>query len=80
MYKNLLNDRQENFDSYKSEACLRMMKLSSIYEKADGSGRKTNKLKDWFLARHEQMSHLTLSGNNIRTDKKIRLFFAHGFW
>lgn len=62
MYKNLLNDRQENFDKYQSEARSRMVKLAAIYEKADGSGRKTHKLKEWFLARDEQMSHLSLSG------------------
>jgi hypothetical protein len=43
-----------------------MTKLSAIYATSgEGSGRKTNKLRDWFLARDEQMSHLSLDGRKL---------------
>jgi WASH complex subunit strumpellin len=66
MYKRLLKNRADNFEKYRTEARSRMTKLSAIYATSgEGSGRKTNKLRDWFLARDEQMSHLSLDGRKL---------------
>ncbi len=65
MYKRLMNNRYANFEKYRTEARNRMTKLANIYgSSGEGSGRKNDKLKDWFLARDEQMSHLNLDGKS----------------
>ena len=67
MYKGLLNNRHDNFDKYRTEARARMTKLANIYGNPaeGGSGRKNEKLRDWFLAREEQMSNLNVEGKTI---------------
>jgi hypothetical protein len=66
MYKRLLTNRHDNFEKYRSEARSRMTKLANIYgSSGEGSGKKNDKLKDWFLARDEQMSHLNIEGKTI---------------
>jgi len=43
-----------------------MTKLANIYgNSGEGSGRKNDKLKNWFLARDEQMSQLDLDGKTF---------------
>ena len=43
-----------------------MTKLANIYgSSGEGSGRKNDKLKIWFLARDEQMSQLDLDGKTL---------------